>query len=101
MSVDICSQTCWYADVGLEPGVHVRQATVHSAGVPKLQLSCLLLGDVRMCTMQTGDSNMCLAYYEHQCAGICSSEQRLEPIYEACLRDPLKKGQNARQSAIS
>lgn len=51
--------------------------------------------------VQTGDSNMCLAYYEHQCAGICSSEERLEPIYEACLRDPLKKGQNARQSAIS
>lgn len=50
--------------------------------------------------VQTGDSNMCLAYYEHQCAGICSSEQRLGPIYEACLRDPLKKGQNARQSAI-
>ena len=50
--------------------------------------------------VQTGDSNMCLAYYEHQCAGICSSEERLEPIYEACLRDPLKKGQNARQAAI-
>lgn len=52
------------------------------------------------CNAQTGDSNMCLAYYEHQCAGICSSEERLEPIYEACLRDPLKKGQNARQAAI-
>ena len=40
---------------------------------------------------QTNENNICLSYYEHQCAGICSSESRLEPIYESCLRDPLNR----------
>ncbi|KAK9817855.1 hypothetical protein WJX72_003172 [[Myrmecia] bisecta] len=43
------------------------------------------------CQAQTGEGNICLSYYEHQCAGICSSEQRLQPIYNACLKDPLHK----------
>eukprot|EP00891_Asterochloris_glomerata_P007456 jgi/Astpho2/7456/e_gw1.00114.96.1_t len=50
------------------------------------------------CSAQT-EGNLCLAYYEHQCAGICSSEQRLEPIYDSCLKDPLNKGQNQRTPA--
>ena len=40
---------------------------------------------------QTNENNVCLSYYEHQCAGICSSESRLEPIYESCLKDPLNR----------
>ena len=34
---------------------------------------------------------MCLSYYEHQCAGICSPEKRLVPIFRSCLDDPLAK----------
>ena len=34
---------------------------------------------------------MCLSYYEHQCAGICTSETRLVPIFKSCLDDPLSK----------
>lgn len=41
--------------------------------------------------VQTSEANTCLSYYEHQCAGICSSEQRLEPIWQACLKDPLNR----------
>ena len=41
--------------------------------------------------MQTNENNICLSYYEHQCAGICSSESRLEPIFESCLKDPLNR----------
>ena len=41
--------------------------------------------------VQTNENNVCLSYYEHQCAGICSSESRLEPIYESCLKDPLNR----------
>ena len=33
------------------------------------------------CKAQRSRDTLCLAYYEHQCAGICSSEKRLEPIY--------------------
>ena len=40
---------------------------------------------------QTNENNVCLSYYEHQCAGICSSESRLEPIFESCLKDPLNR----------
>eukprot|EP00884_Botryococcus_braunii_P017186 jgi/Botrbrau1/4150/Bobra.0192s0019.2 len=43
------------------------------------------------CAAQTSESNLCLSYYEHQCAGICSSESRLEPIFRSCLDDPLHK----------
>ncbi|CAL8462361.1 g1894 [Coccomyxa elongata] len=43
------------------------------------------------CMAQTNENNVCLSYYEHQCAGICSSESRLEPIYESCLKDPLNR----------
>lgn len=61
---------------------------------------CLQLStsDLNVCLLQT-EGNLCLAYYEHQCAGICSSEQRLEPIYDSCLKDPLNKGQNQRTPA--
>ncbi len=40
---------------------------------------------------QTNENSVCLSYYEHQCAGICSSENRLQPIYESCLKDPLNR----------
>ena len=43
------------------------------------------------CAAQTAPSNVCLSYYEHQCAGICTSETRLVPIYKSCLDDPLSK----------
>ncbi|CAL5227666.1 g10673 [Coccomyxa viridis] len=43
------------------------------------------------CMAQTNENNICLSYYEHQCAGICSSESRLEPIFESCLKDPLNR----------
>lgn len=42
--------------------------------------------------LQTTKDNLCLSYYEHQCAGICSSEQRLEAIWQGCLDRPLEKG---------
>ncbi|KAK9842558.1 hypothetical protein WJX81_006050 [Elliptochloris bilobata] len=45
------------------------------------------------CQAQTSESNICLSYYEHQCAGICSSESRLEPIFLSCLDDPLHQRQ--------
>lgn len=44
-----------------------------------------------LCCLQTNENNVCLSYYEHQCAGICSSESRLEPIFESCLKDPLNR----------
>ena len=43
---------------------------------------------------QTSAADLCLSYYEHQCAGICSSEKRLAPIYQSCLQDPLRTGAN-------
>lgn len=43
------------------------------------------------CAAQTGPGNVCLAYYEHQCAGICTPETRLVPIYKSCLDDPLER----------
>ena len=43
------------------------------------------------CGAQTAPSNVCLSYYEHQCAGICSPEKRLVPIFRSCLDDPLAK----------
>ena len=43
--------------------------------------------------LQTNDGNLCLSYYEHQCAGICSSETRLEGIWRTCLDRPLEKGE--------
>ena len=43
------------------------------------------------CGAQTAPSNVCLSYYEHQCAGICSPEKRLVPIFKSCLDDPLAK----------
>lgn len=43
---------------------------------------------------QTSEADLCLSYYEHQCAGICSSEKRLGPIYRSCLQDPLRTGAN-------
>ena len=47
---------------------------------PLLQTEQLLRG--RACAVQTSEDNLCLSYYEHQCAGICSSEKRLGPIYQ-------------------
>lgn len=47
--------------------------------------------DGEVCRVQTNENNICLSYYEHQCAGICSSESRLEPIFESCLKDPLNR----------
>ena len=52
---------------------------------------CMLIMHVRM---QTSEADLCLSYYEHQCAGICSSEKRLASIYQACLQDPLRTGAN-------
>ncbi|KAK9807182.1 hypothetical protein WJX73_004899 [Symbiochloris irregularis] len=49
------------------------------------------------CAAQTTEANVCLSYYEHQCAGICSSESRLEPIYRSCIQDPLHTGANGAQ----
>lgn len=43
------------------------------------------------CAAQTAPSNVCLSYYEHQCAGICTPEARLVPIYKSCLDDPLSR----------
>lgn len=43
------------------------------------------------CAAQTAPSNVCLSYYEHQCAGICTPETRLVPIYKSCLDDPLSR----------
>ena len=60
--------------------------------IPDLRVSCLREGERdRMCHAQTNENNVCLSYYEHQCAGICSSESRLEPIFESCLKDPLNR----------
>ena len=50
----------------------------------------IMLSGCGVCA-QTNENNVCLSYYEHQCAGICSSESRLEPIYESCLKDPLNR----------
>ena len=44
--------------------------------------------------LQTSEADLCLSYYEHQCAGICNSEKRLGPIYRSCLQDPLRTGAN-------
>ncbi len=54
----------------------------------KLLLSCW---HGCLCAAQSNENNLCLSYYEHQCAGICSSESRLEPIFESCLKDPLNR----------
>ena len=52
----------------------------------------MLLTYVSLCVaLQTNENNICLSYYEHQCAGICSSENRLQPIFESCLKDPLNR----------
>jgi len=41
------------------------------------------------CASQTGPGNVCLGYFEMACAGICAPDKRLEPLYHACLADPL------------
>ena len=41
--------------------------------------------------LQTSESNLCLSYYERECAGICKSESRLEGIWNECLNNPLAK----------
>lgn len=43
------------------------------------------------CAAQTGPGNVCLAYFEMACAGICAPGERLEPIFHSCLEDPLHK----------
>jgi len=43
------------------------------------------------CAAQTGPGNVCLGYFEMACAGICAPDKRLEPIYAACMDDPLHK----------
>jgi len=43
------------------------------------------------CKAQTSESSLCLSYYERECAGICSSEKRLEGIWKDCLDNPLEK----------
>lgn len=41
--------------------------------------------------VQTSESNLCLSYYERECAGICKSESRLEGIWNECLNNPLAR----------
>ena len=40
------------------------------------------------CKDQSSPDTVCLAFYEHQCAGICRPEKRLEGIYRDCITDP-------------
>lgn len=42
--------------------------------------------------MQTGRDNVCLAFSENQCAGLCRSEERLEGIYRDCVLDAYNAG---------
>ena len=41
--------------------------------------------------LQASESNLCLSYYERECAGICKSESRLEGIWNECLNNPLAR----------
>lgn len=43
------------------------------------------------CKAQKDDGSLCLGYTEMACAGICKPEERLEPIFKACLNDPLNR----------
>jgi len=66
-----------------------------SVGVWLLGLDVEYLDEKRLCcdsllkcASQTNSDTVCLAYNEYWCAGICSSETRLEPIYQKCLMNP-------------
>jgi len=66
-----------------------------SVGVWLLGLDVEYLDEKRLCcdsllkcASQTNADTVCLAYNEYWCAGICSSETRLEPIYQKCLMNP-------------
>ena len=51
--------------------------------------------------LQSGSDNVCLAFSENQCAGLCRSEQRLEGIYKDCVADPYNAGEwGGRQAAV-
>lgn len=63
---------------------------VHGDAMDNDNRQNIMLSSCGVCA-QTNENNVCLSYYEHQCAGICSSESRLEPIYESCLKDPLNR----------
>lgn len=80
-----------------------------SVGVWLLGLDVEYLDEKRLCcdsllkcASQTNAETVCLAYNEYWCAGICSSETRLEPIYQKCLMNPyvtsplLKKSMEAK-----
>jgi hypothetical protein len=44
-------------------------------------------------SLQSGSDNVCFAFSENQCAGLCRSEQRLEGIYKDCVADPYNAGE--------
>ncbi|KDD74030.1 galactosyltransferase, partial [Helicosporidium sp. ATCC 50920] len=67
-----------------------------SVGAWLLGLNVTLVHEPRLCCSgqkacagQRDEASLCLAYFEASCAGICNPERRLEPIYRACLEDPL------------
>lgn len=41
---------------------------------------------------QSSKDNVCLAFSENQCAGLCRAEERLEGIFNDCVRDPYSAG---------
>lgn len=41
---------------------------------------------------QSNKDNVCLAFNENQCAGLCRAEERLEGIYRDCVADPFSAG---------
>lgn len=43
---------------------------------------------LEQCRGQTTPAKRCLAFSDVTCAGICHAEQRLEPLWNACLKDP-------------
>ena len=61
---------------------------------PRALSRCAAGRTLTTAAVQTSEADLCLSYYEHQCAGICSSEKRLGPIYRSCLQDPLRTGAN-------
>ena len=44
------------------------------------------------CNKQVDKESVCLAFSENQCAGLCRSEERLEGIYNDCIKDPYNAG---------
>lgn len=43
-------------------------------------------------TEQSNRDNVCLAFNENQCAGLCRAEERLEGIFNDCVKDPYSAG---------